>query len=81
MLTYGSIRQGETFAQVFNSCSAQAVVLSLWQVVQEFGILYWSVSAGGMKRKVWLRTLTSAIVCSICGMWQAMHSPPVLPAR
>lgn len=40
MLTYGSIRQGETSAQVFNCRSAQAVVLSLWQVVQEFGILY-----------------------------------------
>ncbi len=32
-----------------------------------------------MKWKVWLRTFTSAIVCSISGIWQATHSLPVLP--
>jgi len=35
--------------------------------------------AGVMKRNVWARTFTSAIVCSICGMWQAMHWLPGLP--
>jgi hypothetical protein len=28
---------------------------------------------------VWLRTFTSAIVCSIFGMWQATHSLPGEP--
>ena len=29
-----------------------------------------------MNLNVWLRTLTSAMVCSIFGMWQATHSLP-----
>ena len=53
----------------------------MWQVLHGFGILYWSVIAGVMNLNVWLRTLTSAIVCSIFGMWQATHSLPALPAR
>ena len=47
---------------------AHAGDLSAWHVVQEFGTFNRSVADGGMKRNVWLRTLTSAIVCSICGM-------------
>ena len=38
-----------------------------------------SVIAGVMNWNVWLRTFTSAIVCSIFGMWQATHSSPALP--
>jgi hypothetical protein len=33
-----------------------------------------------MNLNVWLRTLTSAMVCSILGMWQPMQSLPVEPA-
>jgi hypothetical protein len=53
----------------------------LWQLVQGFGIFEVSVIVGVMNRKVWLRTITSPIVCSIDGMWQATHSLPVDPAR
>ena len=59
---------------------AHAVDLSAWQTLQAFGIFKASVVAGVTKRNVWLRTFTSAIVCSIFGMWQAMHSLPWLPA-
>src|SRR5215831_14429452 len=38
-----------------------------------------SVSPGGMNLKVWLRTLMSAMVCSIFGMWHPTHSLPVEP--
>ena len=48
------------------------------QTTQAFGILRRSLSAGVTKRKVWLRTFTSAIVCSIGGMWQATQSLPAL---
>src|SRR5207248_2175938 len=74
-----SIRQGERSVQLFSACLAQAVGLSLWQMLHGLGILYSSVSAGVMKRKVWACTFTSAIVCSIFGMWQAMHWLPGLP--
>ena len=47
---------------------AQAAPLSAWQPWQPLGIFSRSPSAGEMKRKVCARTLTSAIVCSICGM-------------
>ena len=40
-----------------------------------FGTFSCSVAVGVMNANVWLRTLTSAIVCSIFGMWQATHSP------
>jgi hypothetical protein len=62
-------RQGETFDQVRSVWRAQSVVLSRWHApVHEFGILNSSVIDGGMNAKVWLRTLMSAIVCSILGM-------------
>ncbi len=63
-----SIRHGDTGDQLFNCCIAQTVDLSLWQSVQGLGILYLSVIVGLINRKVWLRTFTSAIVCSIRGM-------------
>ena len=53
--------------------SAHWVDLSVWQDVHGFGILYWSVFAGGMKANVWARTNTPGIVTSIFGMWQATH--------
>jgi len=61
-------RHGETPGQLFIVSRAHAVVLSVWQLVQGLGILYSSVFAGEMKLKVWLRTLMSAMVCSIFGM-------------
>ena len=38
------------------------------------------VAAGKTNRKVWLRTLMSAIVCSISGMWRETHSLALDPA-
>jgi len=55
---------------------AQAVDLSVWQLVQGLGILYLSVMAGVMKAKVCARTFTSAMVVAIFGMWQATHWLP-----
>ena len=72
------MRHGERSTQVFNAAFAQAGDLSVWQTLQAFGIFNAPVVAGVMKWNVWLRTLTSAIVCSIFGMWQAMHSLPGL---
>ena len=46
----------------------------MWQPVHGFGTFSRSVVDGVMKRNVWLRTLTSAIVCSIAGMWHATHA-------
>src|SRR5580700_10232088 len=63
-----SKRQGERSDQCRKASVAQAVVLSAWQVVQGFGILYFSVIAGMIKAKVCDRTLTSAIVVSILGI-------------
>jgi hypothetical protein len=63
-----------------SSSAAHAVVLPLWQTVHGFGIFNVSVAEGGMNLKVWLRTLTLAIVCSIFGMWQLTHSLPADPA-
>lgn len=74
-----TILQGETSGHCFSASSAHRTVLSLWQVLQEFGIFIVSVAEGGMNLKVWLLTLTSASVCSILGMWQEMHSLPGLP--
>lgn len=59
---------------------AHSVVLSMWQLVQGFGTLYSSVFEGEINSKVWLRTLVSARVCSILGMWQETHSLPALSA-
>ena len=39
----------------------------MWQILQALGIFKASVAAGVTKWKVWLRRLTSAIVCSIFG--------------
>jgi len=77
----GATRHGENSGQLRSLSLAQAFDLSLWQLVQGFGIFEVSVKAGVMNRKVWLRTITSPIVCSIAGMWQATHSLPVDPAR
>ena len=59
---------------------AHSAFFSEWHKLQEFGIFKRSASTGEMNRKVWLRTFTSAIVCSIRGMWQLMHSLPEEPA-
>ena len=74
-------RHGENSGQLRSAAVAQAFDLSLWQLVQGLGILDDSVIDGGMNLNVWLRTITSPIVCSIAGMWQLTHSLPVDPAR
>jgi hypothetical protein len=74
-----AIRQGDRSRQPFNASVAHAVVLSVWQRLHAFGTFMASLSAGVMNLKVWARTLTSAIVCSILGMWQVTHSLPALP--
>ena len=65
---YCATRHGDRSRQPFSASFTQAVVLSLWQRLQAFGTFSESVSSGVMKRKVWLRTFTSAMVCSIFGM-------------
>ena len=55
---------------------AHAVVLSVWQEMQGFGILYFSVIAGVMNANVCACTLIFAIVVSIAGIWQLTHSLP-----
>ena len=67
-------------AHVFSASVDHCGDLSVWHALQAFGTLSAAVSRGVTKRKVWLRTLTSAIVCSIFGMWQATHWLPALPA-
>lgn len=62
------MRQGEPSGQYCKVSVAQAVDLSVWQVVQGFGILYFSVIAGVMNAKVCERTFTSAIVVAILGI-------------
>jgi len=61
-------RHGERSAHFCKAAVAQAVDLSEWQLLQAFGICNVSVSAGLTKRKVWLRTFTSAMVWAIFGM-------------
>src|SRR4029078_11466339 len=79
-VAHWATRHGERSCQVLRTPVAQAVVLSLWHRLQAFGIFNASLSDGEIKRKVWARTFTSAMVCSIFGMWQAMHSLPALPS-
>ena len=76
-----SARHGEMPRHPLIASRAQLVVRSVWQLVHGFGILYVSVIDGVMKANVWLRTLMSAIVCAILGMWHATQSFPALPAR
>lgn len=53
---------------------AHAVVWSLWHDVQAFGILYFSVMAGVMNRKVCALTKEPGTPSlSIFGIWQATH--------
>lgn len=73
-------RQGDIFGHFFNSAIAQEFDLPVWHEVQGFGIPDRSVSAGDMNRKVCAATLLSLIVCSMCGMWHAMHWLPGLLA-
>src|SRR5579863_1768304 len=73
------MRQGERSGHWRIASVAQAVVLSVWQLVQGLGILYLSVIAGVMKSKVWARTNVPGMVTSILGMWQATHWLPVEP--
>ena len=73
------MRHAERSGQRRNSSVAQAVVLSAWHVVQGLGILYLSVIAGVIKANVCERTLTSAMVVAIFGMWQAMQLLPADP--
>jgi hypothetical protein len=74
-----SSRQGERSGQWRMTSVAQAVVLSVWQEVHGFGILYLSVMSGVINANVCERTFTSAIVVAILGMWQAMQLLPVEP--
>ena|ERR1700722_11316855 len=77
--THQFIRHAERSGQRRNSSVAQAVVLSAWQVVHGFGILYLSVIAGVINANVCERTLTSAMVVAIFGIWQAMQLLPADP--
>ena len=52
LLVYGATRQGDVVFHEDNSLPAHAVDLSVWQEVHGFGILYFSVMDGVMKRKV-----------------------------
>ena len=70
-------RHGETVFHPRNCSVAQAEPLSAWQPWHPLGIFRRSPSAGAMNRNVCARTLTSAIVCSIAGMWHATHSFPL----
>src|ERR1700730_17986964 len=74
-----AMRQGDRSFQLFNAWVVHAVVLSVWHRLHALGICSASVSAGVMNLKVWARTFTSAIVCSILGMWHATHWLPALP--
>lgn len=76
-----SIRHGERSGQCRSASVAQAVVLSVWQEVHGFGILYFSVMAGVTNANVCACTLILAIVVWIAGIWQSTHSPPGVPAR
>ena len=78
-LLHGIIRHGENSGQVRSASAAHRAVLLVWQAVHESGIFVGSATAGGMKRKVWACTLTSAIVGWIFGIWQPMHSLPAEP--
>ena len=62
------IRQGERSLHPFSASVAQAEVLSVWHRLQAFGIFIASLAAGVINLKVWARTFTSAIVCSIFGI-------------
>ena len=77
---HSAMRHGDAFGHRFKASIAQPVDLSAWHTLQELGIFRLSVLAGEMKRKVWLRTFTPVMVCSILGMWQPTHSLPALPA-
>lgn len=76
-----SSRQGERSGQCRSASVAQAVVLFVWQEVQGFGSLYFSVIAGVMNANVCACTLTFAIVVSIAGIWQLTHSLAGVPSR
>lgn len=77
---YLATRHGENSGHFFNSVIAHSVDLSVWQLLHEFGIFSESVNTGEMNLNVWLRTLMSAIVCSIFGMWHPTHWLPSLAA-
>ena len=53
------------------SCSASA-----WQLEARIRNLEVVGQLGVTNLNVWLRTLTFAMVCAICGMWQPTHSLP-----
>ena len=52
VICYGATRQGDVVFHDDNCLLAHAVSLSVWQEVHGLGILYLSVIAGVMKRKV-----------------------------
>ena len=75
------MRHGDVLFHATISFVAQSVSLSVWQEVQEFGILYLSVIAGVMKLKVCELTKEPGTPCvAIFGMWQATHWLPGLPS-
>src|SRR5258707_12530122 len=75
-LAFYSICHRDSSGQRRMASAAHAVVLSMWQDMHGFGILYFSVMAGVMKAKVCARTKTPGISVSILGMWQATHALP-----
>ncbi len=63
-----AMRQGDRSGQAFRAAVAHSIDLSVWQIVQAFGIFSLSVSLGVTKWKVWLRTRWSEIVSATFGM-------------
>src|SRR6185312_7091985 len=65
---HSAMRHGERSFHVLSVAALQPLGLSLWHPSQGLGMPSSWVSAGVMNLKVWARTFTSPIVCSICGM-------------
>ena len=78
--TFYSIRHGDASVQCRMASAVHAVVLSMWQDVHGFGILYFSVMAGVMKAKVCARTKTPGISASTLGIWQDAQADPGEPS-
>src|SRR5579884_720774 len=74
------MRHGDTFDHFASAAAAHPGGSCEWQIVHGFGTFSVSVVTGVMNRNVCARTLMSAMVCSIFGMWQLTQSSPGLPA-
>ena len=64
------MRHGETVDHFLSALAAKSAGSRVWHAAQALGTFRVSVSVGVMNLNVWARTLMSAMVCSIFGMWQ-----------